>query len=49
MQEVWGPNHGERGHYLRVYMSRLRQKLEADPAQPVHFLTETGVGYRFQL
>jgi two-component system KDP operon response regulator KdpE len=49
MQEVWGPNHGERGHYLRVYMSRLRQKLEVDPAQPVHFLTETGVGYRFQL
>lgn len=49
MQEVWGPNHGERGHYLRIYMSRLRQKLEADPAQPVHFITETGVGYRFQL
>jgi two-component system, OmpR family, KDP operon response regulator KdpE len=49
MQDVWGPNHGERGHYLRIYMSRLRQKLEADPAQPVHFLTETGVGYRFQL
>ena len=49
MQEVWGPNHGERGHYLRIYMSRLRQKLEVDPAQPIHFLTETGVGYRFQL
>jgi two-component system, OmpR family, KDP operon response regulator KdpE len=49
MQEVWGPNHGERGHYLRIYMSRLRQKLEADPAQPVHFVTETGVGYRFQI
>lgn len=49
MQEVWGPNHGERGHYLRIYMSRLRQKLETDPAQPVHFVTETGVGYRFQI
>ncbi|HJW55329.1 MAG TPA: response regulator [Burkholderiaceae bacterium] len=49
MREVWGPNHGERGHYLRIYMSRLRQKLEADPAQPIHFVTETGVGYRFQL
>lgn len=48
MREVWGPNHGESGHYLRIYMSHLRQKLEADPAQPVHFLTETGVGYRFQ-
>jgi two-component system, OmpR family, KDP operon response regulator KdpE len=49
MQEVWGPNYGDRGHYLRIYMSRLRQKLEADPAQPVHFATETGVGYRFQI
>lgn len=49
MQEVWGPNYGERGHYVRIYMSRLRQKLENDPAQPVHFTTETGVGYRFQL
>ncbi|MGE5491900.1 MAG: two-component system response regulator KdpE [Actinomycetota bacterium] len=48
MREVWGPNHGESGHYLRIYMSHLRQKLEADPAQPAHFLTETGVGYRFQ-
>ncbi len=48
MREVWGPNHGESGHYLRVYMSHLRQKLETDPTQPVHFLTETGVGYRFQ-
>lgn len=48
MREVWGPNHGDSGHYLRIYMSHLRQKLELDPAQPVHFLTETGVGYRFQ-
>ncbi|MBS1190532.1 MAG: kdpE [Rhodocyclaceae bacterium] len=48
MREVWGPNYGDSGHYLRIYMSHLRQKLEADPAQPVHFLTETGVGYRFQ-
>ena len=47
MQEVWGPNHTESSHYLRIYMSHLRQKLEADPAQPVHLLTETGVGYRF--
>ena len=47
MQEVWGPNHGERGHYLRIYMGHLRQKLEADPAQPVHLVTEPGVGYRF--
>ncbi len=48
MQEVWGPNHTESSHYLRIYMSRLRQKLEADPAQPVHLLTLSGIGYRFQ-
>lgn len=44
--EVWGPNHSESAHYLRIYMANLRQKLEAVPAQPSHFLTETGVGYR---
>jgi two-component system KDP operon response regulator KdpE len=38
----------KQGHYLRIYVGRLRQKLEADPAQPRHLLTETGVGYRFQ-
>ncbi|MDD5175403.1 MAG: response regulator [Sterolibacterium sp.] len=48
MQEVWGPGHTEQGHYLRIYVGRLRQKLEADPALPQHILTETGVGYRFQ-
>ena len=49
MNDVWGPQHTERGHYLRIYISHLRQKLERDPAQPVHILTESGVGYRFQL
>jgi two-component system KDP operon response regulator KdpE len=44
---VWGPAHVESPHYLRIYMSNLRQKLEADPARPRHLLTETGVGYRF--
>ena len=48
MNEVWGPGHGEHSHYLRVYVGRLRQKLEVDPTQPRHILTETGVGYRFQ-
>jgi two-component system KDP operon response regulator KdpE len=48
MREVWGPGHAEQGHYLRIYVGRLRQKLESDPARPKHFLTETGVGYRFQ-
>lgn len=45
---TWGPNHVEHAHYLRVYMAGLRRKLEADPARPVHILTESGVGYRLQ-
>ncbi|MCM8624320.1 MAG: response regulator [Candidatus Accumulibacter sp.] len=48
IREVWGPGHSEQGHYLRIYVGRLRQKLEMDPTQPQHILTETGVGYRFQ-
>jgi two-component system KDP operon response regulator KdpE len=47
LREVWGPQSIEHGHYLRIYMGHLRRKLEADPAQPQHLLTETGVGYRF--
>ncbi|WP_369793185.1 winged helix-turn-helix domain-containing protein [Pseudogulbenkiania sp. MAI-1] len=38
----------ERPHYLRIYMGHLRQKLEDDPSQPRHLLTELGVGYRLQ-
>ncbi|TWI66279.1 two-component system KDP operon response regulator KdpE [Pseudoduganella lurida] len=49
LREVWGPSHAENGHYLRIYMGHLRQKLERDPAQPVHLLTETAVGYRLLL
>jgi two-component system KDP operon response regulator KdpE len=48
MQEVWGPAYADNTHYLRIYVSRLRQKLEPEPAEPVHILTEAGVGYRFQ-
>ena len=48
LKEVWGPSFIESSHYLRVYVGHLRQKLEGDPAQPRHILTETGVGYRFQ-
>ncbi len=47
LREVWGPAYVERGHYLRIYMGHLRQKLEADPTRPRYFLTETGIGYRF--
>ena len=46
LRDVWGPSHSEQSHYLRIYMGHLRQKLEPDPAQPRHFLTESGVGYR---
>ncbi|EOS94005.1 two-component system response regulator KdpE [Erwinia tracheiphila] len=47
LNQVWGPNAVEHSHYLRIYMGHLRQKLEVDPAQPRHLITETGVGYRF--
>ena len=46
LREVWGPNSSEHSHYLRIYMARLRHKLEADPARPRYLVTETGVGYR---
>jgi two-component system KDP operon response regulator KdpE len=47
LHAVWGPNHSEDTHYLRVYMGQLRKKIEHDPAQPKHLVTETGIGYRF--
>ena len=46
LNEVWGPNHTEQAHYLRVYTAQLRRKLETDPARPRYVLTEPGVGYR---
>lgn len=49
LRTVWGNTHIESNHYLRIYVSHLRQKLEDDPAQPKYFLTETGIGYRFQI
>ncbi|TWT45371.1 KDP operon transcriptional regulatory protein KdpE [Phycisphaerae bacterium RAS1] len=47
LREVWGPGHAEDSTYLRMFVRQLRQKLEHDPAQPKHLLTEVGVGYRF--
>lgn len=44
--DVWGPEYTEHTHYLRLYMGQLRAKLERNPAEPRHLLTETGVGYR---
>lgn len=46
LTEVWGPEYTEHTHYLRLYMGQLRAKIERDPAEPRHLLTETGVGYR---
>lgn len=46
LREVWGPSHAEDTHYLRVYMTGLRRKLEANPTLPRHIRTESGVGYR---
>ncbi len=49
LKEVWGPSYKDNSHYLRIYMSQLRQKLEADPTQPHYLLTESGVGYRLKV
>ena len=46
LTEVWGPTHAGDTHYLRIYMKQLRDKLEPDPVQPRHLVTETGIGYR---
>jgi two-component system KDP operon response regulator KdpE len=46
LREVWGPNYGSESHYLHVYVSQLRRKLEHDPARPRLLLTEPGAGYR---
>ncbi|MCT4352457.1 response regulator [Streptomyces sp. Je 1-79] len=48
LQEVWGPSYGTETNYLRVYMAQLRRKLEVDPSHPRHFVTEPGMGYRFE-
>ena len=46
LTDVWGTEFTEHTHYLRLYMGQLRAKIEADPAEPRHLLTETGIGYR---
>ncbi|MBP2215626.1 response regulator [Arthrobacter sp. CAN_C5] len=46
--EVWGPAYAKELQYLRVYLNQLRKKLEPDPTQPRYFITESGMGYRFE-
>ena len=48
LREVWGPEYGTETNYLRVYMAHIRRKLEPDPAHPQFFITEPGMGYRFE-
>jgi two-component system, OmpR family, KDP operon response regulator KdpE len=49
LHEIWGPAYGKETNYLRVYVGSLRKKLEADPSQPRHLITEPGIGYRFEI
>ena len=49
LHAVWGPDYGDEVEYLRVFINRLRKKIEADPAHPRYLLTEAWVGYRFDL
>jgi two-component system, OmpR family, KDP operon response regulator KdpE len=48
LQQVWGPQYGTESAYLRVYLAALRRKLEPNSSQPRYFLTEPGMGYRFE-
>jgi two-component system KDP operon response regulator KdpE len=48
LQEVWGPSYGKETNYLRVFMTQIRQKLEPEPAAPRYFVTEPGIGFRFE-
>ncbi|HVX17288.1 MAG TPA: response regulator [Acidimicrobiales bacterium] len=48
LQQVWGPQYERETNYLRVYLAQLRRKLEPEPGRPRHFVTEPGMGYRFE-
>ena len=49
LQEVWGPQYETETNYLRVYFAQLRRKLEPEPSRPRYFITEPGMGYRFEV
>ncbi len=48
LQEVWGPQYERETNYLRLYLAQIRRKLEPEPSQPRYFVTEPGMGYRFE-
>ena len=48
LQEVWGPQYERETNYLRVHLAAIRKKLEPVPGQPRYFVTEPGIGYRFE-
>ena len=49
LHEVWGPTYGKETNYLRVFMTQIRQKLEPQPSRPRYFVTEPGIGFRFDV
>jgi two-component system KDP operon response regulator KdpE len=49
LRDVWGPGYSTETNYLRVFMTHIRQRLEPEPSHPRYFITEPGMGYRFQL
>jgi len=48
LREVWGPTYEDETHYLRSYIAQIRRKLEPEPSRPRYFITEAGMGYRFE-
>ena len=48
LADVWGPQYRTETNYLRLYLAQIRRKLEPEPSRPRYFLTEPGMGYRFQ-
>ncbi len=49
LKEIWGPVHTEDSQYLRVFVGKIRKKIEDDPAYPKYIITDSGVGYRMRL
>ena len=48
MKKVWGVTAEDQSHYLRIYINQIRKKIEANPSEPKHIITEPGIGYKIQ-